>query len=187
MVDDLVRGCAAPALTEELVHFLMGELAALRPLFHSEADFQHSFAARLAARRSDLEIRLEIPYRAISSADPALHGIVDMHCRNRDGTAATTVEFKYRKRRWRGTADGESFDLLDQSAQDLGRHAVVHDIHRLEQWQAAAGGSAFAVILSNDPSFWEEPVRPPTGRTLKYLVIPVHNAPTPAPAVPPHR
>ena len=38
----------------------MAALARVRPLFHSEADFQHAFAWQLHSAHPDARIRLEI-------------------------------------------------------------------------------------------------------------------------------
>ncbi len=42
----------------------MAQLAEERPVFHSEADFQHAFASRLHLERPDARIRLEARARA---------------------------------------------------------------------------------------------------------------------------
>ena len=47
---------------------LMSALAARRPVFHSEADFQHALAWELHTRLPALDVRLELPVEASGKA-----------------------------------------------------------------------------------------------------------------------
>jgi len=115
-----LRSGTAPAPT-------IPALAAKRPVFHSEADFQHAFAWEIHQHLPDAYVRLE--YR------PALlptRAYVDVWVV--DGNQTLAIELKYK------TAplsvqldDGEKFDLMSQGAQDLGRYDFVRDLWRLEQ------------------------------------------------------
>ncbi len=49
-------------MTLDILHKLMADLAAHRPIFHSEADFQHALAWQIHEAMPDCEIRLEWPY-----------------------------------------------------------------------------------------------------------------------------
>lgn len=144
-------------LTAEQVHEVMSALSGERPVFHSEADFQHAFAQMLEKRHPGLEVRLEIPYRAIGSEDPCSRTALDLRCRDRASGAVTAIEFKYRTRAWEGEVNGEKFRLREHSATDLGRQEFVHDLARLEVWARAAGGTAFVVMLTNDDSYRRVP------------------------------
>ncbi|ATG51174.1 hypothetical protein CFK38_06270 [Brachybacterium vulturis] len=148
---------APGALTLDQVHAVMSELSNKRPVFHSEADFQHAFAQLLAEKFTGLDVRLEMPYRAIGSPAPNLRTVVDLYCREPAGEGVTAIEFKYRTREWHGNVPGEKFRLLDHSATDLGRRDFVHDIERLERWSQDAGGTAFAILLTNDDAYWSAP------------------------------
>jgi hypothetical protein len=130
------------------IHSLLGELAKERPIFHSEADFQHAFAWLLHRRRPELSIRLEIPIRQHESA---LH--VDLVVFSKNGTAA--IELKYKTRALRVSAGDEQFHLADQSAQDLGRYDFIKDVCRLEALAAPPRQmSGCAILLTNDSSYW---------------------------------
>ncbi len=63
------------------VHVLLRKLAAKRPLFHSEADFQHALAWELHEDDPELAIRLEYPVR---TQDTTIH--VDIWARRSDGS-----------------------------------------------------------------------------------------------------
>ena len=145
------------ALTLEQVHEVMSELSRRRPVFHSEADFQHAFAQLLAKMHPNLAVRLEIPYRSIGSTEPDSRTVVDLYCHDLKRGAATTIEFKYKTHRWTGTIEGEDVRLLYQSAADVGRREFVKDIARLERWSDAEGGTAFAIFLTNEEGYWSAP------------------------------
>jgi hypothetical protein len=132
---------------------VMTHLAARRPVFHSEADFQFAFAQSVAALDDSFGIRLEVPQRGQRQ-----RSYVDLVCRG--GQEVSLVEFKYVTRAWTGT-DGyssEQFDLRGHEALDLARLYFIHDVIRLETWTAQKiANSGFAVLLTNDNRLWEQP------------------------------
>lgn len=137
---------------------VMERLAARRPVFHSEADFQFAFAQTLAALDPGIRIRLEVPQRAARST------YVDLTCAA--DHVLSLVEFKYITRAWSGS-DGltdEPFHLRAHAALDLARLAFVHDAQRLEGWtEQQPNTNGFAVLLTNDNRLWEGPAsRQPT-------------------------
>jgi hypothetical protein len=130
------------------IHATMAQLAKSRPLFHSEADFQLALAWKLQEGHPQLSIRLE--YRP---AQLTQRGYIDVWAT--DGHEVVAIELKYKTRSLQATANGEVFDLLDQSAQDIGRYDTLKDIQRLEQVVAAVPNSAgFLLLLTNDRSYW---------------------------------
>ena len=132
---------------------VIAHLAAQRPVFHSEADFQFAFGQAVAALDDRIDIRLEVPRRAENRRT-----YVDLVCRDRQ--EVSFVEFKYVTRTWSGT-DGrteEPFELRAHEALDLARLHFIHDVTRLEGWTAEKScGNAFAVLLTNDNRLWEPP------------------------------
>jgi len=123
----------------------MAALAEARPLFHSEADFQHAFAWQIHAAHPDALVRLETRTRPGERLDVLL--VIEGR--------RIAVELKYLLRKLTTTIEGELFALPDQGAQDLGRHAVVKDIRRLERMRLEGlADDAYAVALTNDPSYW---------------------------------
>jgi hypothetical protein len=117
----------------------------VRPIFHSEADFQHSLAWNIQLRHPDAAIRLETrPERGIR-----LDVLVD-HAGER-----TAIELKYLSARFQGTVNGETFDLPNQAAQDISRHDFVKDVSRVERFVAdGIADVGWAVALTNDGSYW---------------------------------
>ena len=126
---------------------LMKDLARDRPIFHSEADFQHALAWHIHEALPDCQVRLEF--------EPSLAGkrmYLDIWLLSRK----VAIELKYRTRELHSEIAGESFALRDQAAQPLGRYDFIKDIQRLEQVvDDGPAEAAFAVLLTNDPSYWK--------------------------------
>ncbi len=128
----------------------MKALSELRPVFHSEADLQHSFARTLWETDTAIHTRLETrqgdhrEYLDLLATSPH---------------AQTAIEFKYWTRNWVGTAGqgAESYSLRNHSATDLARRNFVFDIERLERFAVGAGANGLAVLLTNEPSLWTPP------------------------------
>ena len=132
---------------------LMYDLASDRPVFHSEADFQHALAWRMHEVDRDARIRLEWP---VEWPDPRKRIYVDIYLPN----LKVAVELKYRTRKLVHQHDGEWFRLRYHSAQDIGRYDFLKDIQRLEQLSLSKRTdvrAGFAILLTNDPLYWKEP------------------------------
>lgn len=132
-----------------LADFLQ-ELSTVRPIFHSEADFQIAFGWHLQTFDPTLRVRLE--------TRPAPGVRLDVQVSNQDQTADSAIELKYLTRLWSGRHDDEQYDLKNQGAQDIRAYDVVHDIHRVETFVGnRACGNGAVVCISNDPSYWTAP------------------------------
>lgn len=125
---------------------VLASLGKRRPIFHSEADFQHELAHELRAHDPDLALRLEYPIGIESRAS------LDILLRK--GAAQFGIELKYLCRSVHKIVDDEIFALKHQSAHDIRRHDVVKDIVRMERFAARLGGSAAVLVLTNDPAYW---------------------------------
>ena len=131
---------------------LMDDLAGLRPVFHSEADFQHALAMQLAHELPAADIRLE--YRPLPGQSVytdiwlTLDGV---HC---------AIELKYKTKRATIDIAGERFELANQGAQDIGKYDFWKDVERVEKVRSFRASTAGAVIfLTNDQNYWNEPSR----------------------------
>jgi hypothetical protein len=121
-----------------------------RPVFHSEADFQHALAWVIHQSDPALRIRLETRPR------PGMR--LDLLVSSPDSREHLALELKYLTAAWSGEVDGEHFQLLSQGAQDIRAYDVVKDIQRVEQLVNAQPGWAGAVlVLTNDPGYWSRP------------------------------
>ena len=129
------------------MHGLLGRLAVHRPLFHSEADFQHALAWLIHTENPDAQIRLETrPERGIR-----LDLFVGV------GDERIAIELKYLVARFEGFVNGEKFDLPNRAAHDISRHDFVKDITRVERFVAdGIAHSGWAIALSNDGGYWRQ-------------------------------
>ena len=135
---------------------VLTKLAEQRPIFHSEADFQHALAWEIHQQWPTCSIWLECktPY-----LDDRSH--LDIWAFSDNATLA--IELKYKTRALRADVDGEIFSLKDQSAQDIGRCDFLKDIHRLEQIVSGCSDIiGYAILLTNDRSYWNPPRRDDT-------------------------
>ncbi|MBW8172205.1 hypothetical protein K0651_03970 [Ornithinimicrobium sp. Arc0846-15] len=152
------------------VETIMQELSRDRPVFHSEADFQHAFARSLWELDPLVQSRLEV--RQGNGRE-----YLDLLCNSPVGR--TAIEFKYFSRRWSGTHGdpAEEYNLKEHAATDLLRRDFVFDLARVERFTTHPDTTGLVILLTNDPSIWSTPrtnrstrdsdFRLHEGRTLK--------------------
>jgi hypothetical protein len=127
---------------------ILGQLSRVRPLFHSEADFQHALAWQLQLAHPDLRIRLE--RRPVAEVRQA----ADVWITDTAGDSLV-LELKHLVRAVDATVAGERFVLANQAAHDISRYDVVKDLTRVEAWVGRGLAVRGAVIVvSNDPGYW---------------------------------
>ena len=128
---------------------VLARLSATRPVFHSEADFQHHLAWEMHLMDPALRIRLEV------RPDPARREQVDLLVDRPDSGMGTAIELKYLKAAWQGAVGTEDFLLLNQGAQDISRYDVVKDVARVERFVAQrTGWNGYAIVVTNDRTYW---------------------------------
>ena len=129
------------------MHGLLDALSTVRPIFHSEADFQHALAWLVQSEYPSAQIRLEMrPERG-----RRLDILVVL------GGERIAIELKYLVARFDGMINGERYDLPNQAAQPISRHDFIKDITRLERFVAdGLADSGWAVALSNDRGYWRQ-------------------------------
>ena len=124
-------------------------LSERRPVFHSEADFQLALAWYLHEMIPNCQVRLEFkPFQSEKMyLDIWLH------------TLGIAMELKYVTRELKLKQEGENFVLRNQLAQDTRRYDFIRDISRLEKVVCGLepAKTGFAVLLTNDPSYWRVP------------------------------
>ncbi len=127
-----------------------------RPIFHSEADFQHSLAVKIKeeSKEENLEVRLE---RRVSS-DKKDKNYVDIVLLNEDYEIFIELKYKTKlpKNKKNFKVKEEKFLISNQGAQDLGRYHFFSDIKDLENIKLKGKQKkAFAIFLTNDSLYWE--------------------------------
>jgi len=127
------------------VEAVMASLASERPLFHSEADFQHALAWQIRVAYPGAQVRLEMRPRPGMRLDAR---VVLSGCR-------IGIELKYLARKLRAEVGGELFELPNQGAQDVRRYDFVKDLARLEDLvRVDVVDVGVAIALTNDASYW---------------------------------
>ena len=130
---------------------VLSVLAKKRPVFHSEADFQHAFAWEIHQKLPTASVRLELP---VQVKNQFLHIDVWVAAQG----AILAVELKYKTRGLSVQIGDEQYRLRDHSAQDIGRYDFMKDIQRLEQVAVAhQNTTGYAILLTNDSAYWVEP------------------------------
>lgn len=129
------------------IHEFMNLLAQNRPIFHSEADFQHAFAWQLHQQFTNADIRLELP---IHVGDKWMY--VDIWAS--DSNMKLAFELKYKTRKFAADYNGETFHLKNHGAQDLGKYDFLKDITRLELMKYKTASEGYAILLTNDNQYW---------------------------------
>jgi len=119
---------------------LMAELAKTRPIFHSEADFQHSLAWLIHEKYPRLQIRLEYPLRDIGVVDIVIMSDADRYL----------IELKYKTVKMECAVKQEKFSIKNHGAQPLSRYDGLKDIERIEK----SGCDGVTIFLTNDEQFW---------------------------------
>jgi hypothetical protein len=133
---------------QELICYLK-ELAQLRPVFHSEADFQHELGCLLKSKGH--QVRLERPYYlAVPNFPNRLKVELDLEV---DGMVA--IELKLKTALCSMDVNGEIFNLKDHSAPNLGRFDFVDDARRVRYLvDHGPHKFGFSVLLTNSQYYW---------------------------------
>lgn len=133
------------------VDAVLKNLALSRPIFHSEADFQHALAWELQRWFPEARIRLEVrPERAIH-----LDLLVTI------GTHRTALELKHLSAAFHGSVLGEIFDIPKTGAHDICRYDVWKDVVRLEKLLADGfADDGWAIVLTSDGGYWRPGWKP---------------------------
>lgn len=135
----------------ELINLLSNE----RPIFHSEADFQHAIAFLIKQKLPESEIRLEYPLSR--PANKSLDILVFI------SGLRVAIETKYITRNLKVELNNEEYWLKKQGALDTRRYDILKDIMRMEQVSAQNKNYlAFVLVITNDPALWTGPTNSET-------------------------
>lgn len=124
-------------------------------IFGSEADFQFALAWKVKELYPEVRVRLEyIPW----SYDKNMHIDIVLFVDDK----MIPIELKYKTKGFNGTVGEELVSLKNQSAQDVGRYDFLYDVQRMERIVDSGQYpicEAYAIMLTNDPSYWCVPKR----------------------------
>jgi hypothetical protein len=132
------------------LHTTMAELSVKRPVFYSEADFQHALAWEIQSKHPDFSIRLE--YRPPYLDKKAY---VDIWAKSPETNFV--IELKYKTKGTKITFNEEDFELLNQGAQDIGRYDFLKDVERIEKVVSKNPGTVgYGIFLTNEDLYWKQ-------------------------------
>jgi hypothetical protein len=142
----------------------MDALASKRPIFHSEADFQHALAWELQVAHPEANIRLE--KRVATDPNLDLDLLIDLD------SSRLGVELKYPRRSMTAKVAGELF-TLSTGADDHGRYFALEDLARLERLVTEdLIDSGVLVLLTNVANVWAAPA---SRRRVLYDAFRIHD------------
>lgn len=131
------------------------ELSFIRPVFHSEADFQHSLAWIIHEEFPNAGIRLEYPTRLLGAEENEA-GHIDIWVEKKK----IAIELKYKKDEFSGVIGGERY-LLTHGVAHVGRYGYVKDVSRLEKLVEIGNvRKGYAIILTNIDRLWKKSRKP---------------------------
>lgn len=108
-----------------------------RGIFHSEDDLKLSLGLIIKELYPELEIRLEKPINInmidIYGEYPIVRAPIDIIVSDKNGKTVP-IELKYKTKKLKTEFNGESYDLTNHGATDIGRYSFRKDIYRIEQY-----------------------------------------------------
>lgn len=138
-------------MNSEQLTTLLAQLATHRPVFHSEADFQHELALRLSY--AGYRVRLEVPLTIqINGSD--IEAQLDLLVIDPD-QQRTAIELKYVTEQKLINRDGEIFNLKGNWGTNLSRFDGWADFRRVGAFVAAGHvDKGLTVFLTNKEDAW---------------------------------
>ncbi len=131
-----------------LIKNILKELAKERPLFHSEADFQHAFAMKFMQISNPKQIRLERRFITENKKQFEL----DMFVQTKNSKIG--IELKYPQHKYETTFNEETFILKSHNNPGGNRYSFLYDIYRLEQLkESKIINEGYAILLTNVSKF----------------------------------
>ncbi|SEK70179.1 hypothetical protein SAMN02910353_01120 [Ruminococcus sp. YRD2003] len=137
------------------------ELSNIRPIFHSEADFQFALAWKIQETYPQAKIRLEKRIQGIGNdtSEYYKNRYIDILVEI-DGKEIP-IELKYKTRNNSKSSvwiNNEEYNLKNQGAQDNGRYDYLKDISRIEEYvkdKSTNCECGYAIFLTNDHLYYE--------------------------------
>lgn len=139
-------------MIQEELHDTLKSLASKRPVFHSEADFQHELALELVSRA--YQVRLEVP-KDISVNKETVKAEIDLLV-SKDNIK-TAIELKYIKKACTIEHHDELFELKGTWSTNLSRFDCLSDTRRIEALiEAGHAEAGYSIFLSNASDAWKK-------------------------------
>jgi hypothetical protein len=146
----------------------MSKMACVRPVFHSEADFQHELAMELD--RSGYGVRLEVPH-SIAINGASLGAELDILVIEPKTRRRTAIELKYVTAQKTVVHAGETFNLCKNWGTNFSRFDCWADFQRVGGIVAAGHAHCgFAVFLTNAEDAWHVDAGPTATMARQFSI-----------------
>ena len=141
------------------VENLLQALAKRRPVFHSEADFQHELAWEIHQSVPQSQLRLEYPVHVSNwFTRPETKFALDILATISHEKVA--IECKYKVAKLKAVVSQENFALASQQAHNEGTYDFVLDVMRLEKMiEQKQVNRGLACLLTNEAKYWQPSMR----------------------------
>lgn len=141
-------------MTKDELNKVIKSLSLRRPVFHSEADFQHELAIELA--NNNYQVRLEVP-REITINGTLVRAEIDLLIHKEN--FMTAIELKYVKTKSTIEHCGEVFQLKETWLSNLSRFDCFADCQRIEAFvDASYANVGYSIFLTNKADAWEKDI-----------------------------
>jgi hypothetical protein len=143
-------------MTREFLQNILGKLSKRRPIFYSEADFQHELALQL--NDASWRCRLEVPL-SISLKGAPVKAEVDIMALDPGSQSRVAIELKYITAKLSAEHGGEAFQLANNWGTNLSRFDCLADWERVASIVAEGHAQrGFTVFLTNAGDAWTRDV-----------------------------
>lgn len=139
-------------MNPDYLHKTLKALSVRRPIFHSEADFQHELALEL--NQAGWACRLEVPIE-ISLKGERVKAEIDLVARSEKEGLSTAIELKYVSSKLLTSFNGEEFNLAQNWGVNLSRFDCLADWQRVASIvDSGYAQEGFAVFMTNYEDAW---------------------------------
>ncbi|WCK55141.1 hypothetical protein PP175_03905 [Aneurinibacillus sp. Ricciae_BoGa-3] len=133
------------------LHEILNSLSYERPVFYSEADFQHALAWEIHKKHPQYQLRLEYNPHVFQGRTH-----IDIWVRTDEGINIA-IELKYKTKKTSITYNNEIFNLQKHGAPANNRFLVVGDLQRIEHTVRECEQTiGYVIMLTNDNGYWRE-------------------------------
>lgn len=136
----------------DIYHVIM-ELSKTNPIFHNEQGFQDYLVHKIGMLYPKLKIKFE--HKTI--LDKGHKSYIDILIKNEEGLYIP-IELKYRTNKLHCNFDDCTYELSNQSAEDITRYGYLKDISRIEKYSETEEKflTGYAIMLTNQSNVWKK-------------------------------
>lgn len=158
-------------MSKQFIEAVLLALAKERKVFWSEADFQFAFAWKIkeifegSNPQSTINVKLERRVDSLEKRDDGKKsGDAYIDIWVEIDKIVYPIELKYKTIQCTLKDDSEEYKLKQHGACDIGCYLCLKDVERIEHISKSLGdnfGKGFAIMLTNDHLYWDQPKTTP--------------------------